>query len=124
MHYKIARAAKRIYCAPQQVRKMPFNSLIRYPFVEWAIAGAPNDPGVFALWRDGELIYYGSTQGEGATIQSCLFDHYAGRANPCTARATHYSWELSRDATRRERELLREHQAEAKRLPRCNESSG
>jgi len=100
---------------------MPFNSKIRYPFVSWAVSGAPKDPGVYALWREGELIYYGIAHGDGATIQSRLLDHLAGRANLCTADATHYSWELSRDPVRRERELLLEHEAQASCLPRCNE---
>ena len=104
-------------------QEMPFKSKIRYPFVIWAISGAPDDPGVYALWRDDELIYYGSAHGEGASIRSRLLDHLSGQSNGCAARATHYSWELCRDPVRRERELLLEHEAQAKRPPRCNESS-
>ena len=40
--------------------------------------GAPNDPGVFALWENDEIIYYGHARGESATIQSCLQQHLDG----------------------------------------------
>ena len=44
---------------------MPIKSYTRYPFTTWAAAGAPTDPGVYALWQDEELIYYGCACGEG-----------------------------------------------------------
>ena len=99
---------------------MPIKSNARYPFTTWAVSGAPKDAGVYALWQNDELIYYGCAHGEGASIHSRLLDHLSGK-DPCTARATHYAWELCRDPVRRERELLQEHEAQRKRLPRCNE---
>jgi hypothetical protein len=83
------------------------------------VAGAPADPGVYALWEEEELIYYGHAHGGSATIQSCLKQHLAG-SNSCTARATHYGWEISANPPAREAELLREFERQKKRLPRCN----
>jgi hypothetical protein len=91
----------------------------RYAFNAVMVSGAPPDPGVFALWENAELIYYGRAQGDGATIHSRLQDHLAGR-EACTARATHYGWEISANARAREAELLREYRRAHGRLPRCN----
>ena len=91
----------------------------RYAFNAVMVSGAPPDPGVFALWEHDELIYYGRALGGGATIQSRLRDHLAG-ADPCTARATHYGWEISSNPRRREAELLQEYERTHARLPRCN----
>ena len=87
-----------------------------------AKTGAPKGAGVYALWQNEELIYYGCAHGAGASIRSRLLDHLSGK-NPCTARATHYAWELCRDPVRRERELLQEYEAQTKRRPRCNEAA-
>lgn len=91
----------------------------RYAFTATMVGGAPPDPGVFALWEEDELIYYGRALGGGATIQSCLVEHLA-RADPCTAGATHYGWEITSNPRARELELLREHERSHGRLPRCN----
>jgi hypothetical protein len=91
----------------------------RYAFTKTMVAGAPADPGVFALWENDELIYYGHARGQAATIQSCLKEHLE-RAEPCTSGATHYGWEISANPPLREAELLREFERAHKRLPRCN----
>ena len=83
------------------------------------ISGAPNDPGVYALWESDEIIYYGHARGASATIQSCLQHHLEG-AGGCTSGATHYGWEISANPPLREAQLLREFEREHKRLPRCN----
>jgi hypothetical protein len=85
------------------------------------VSGAPADPGVYALWENDEIIYYGHARGQGATIQSCLKEHL-GRGNACTAGATHYGWEISANPPVREAELLREFERANKKLPRCNRS--
>ena len=91
----------------------------RYAFTKVMLAGAPNDPGAYALWDNDELIYYGHARGESITIQSCLKEHLKG-ANGCTSSATHYGWEISANPPVREAELLREFERAHKRLPRCN----
>jgi hypothetical protein len=93
----------------------------RYAFTPVMIAGAPNDPGVYALWENDELIYYGHARGGSATIQSCLRQHLeSASVNGCNARATHYGWEISANPPAREAELLREFQRTNRRVPRCN----
>jgi hypothetical protein len=82
----------------------------RYRFARIVIAGAPDDVGVYALWEEEELVYYGR-----GAIRSGLVEHFERRV-----RATHYSWELCKDPAAREAELLREHQRAFGRLPRFN----
>jgi hypothetical protein len=84
------------------------------------VEGAPTDPGVYVLWENDELIYYGRASGNVIHIQFALFEHLSGRAGPCTQGATHYGWEISLDPVGREAELLREYKAAFNRLPRCN----
>jgi hypothetical protein len=91
----------------------------RYAFTPTMVAGAPSDPGVYALWENDELIYYGHARGESETIQSCLRAHLA-RGVDCTARATHYGWEIAANPPAREVELLREFERANRKLPRCN----
>ena len=91
----------------------------RYAFNAVMVAGAPPDPGVFALWERDELIYYGRALGGGATIQSRLREHLESGEH-CTSGATHYGWEISSNPRVREGELLREYEKSHGRLPRCN----
>ena len=94
----------------------------RYAFNAIMVAGAPPDPGVFALWQADELIYYGRALGNGVTIQSRLREHLEHGVRG-TSEATHYGWEITANARAREAELLREYQKSHGRLPRCNASS-
>lgn len=89
----------------------------RYKFTGIVVAGAPSEPGVYALWQGEEVIYYGRAQGE-ATIRSRLLQHLADPAG-----ATHYSWEISREPAARESELLRDFRRAYGRLPRLNEAA-
>ncbi len=91
----------------------------RYAFTATRVSGAPADPGVYALWENDEVIYYGHARGDGMTIQSCLREHLA-RTLACTEHATHYGWEISANPPLRETELLREFERANKKLPRCN----
>lgn len=91
-----------------------------FPFTAKLIAGAPEEPGVYLLWEDGEVIYVGRAGGRGATIRSCLVDHFSGVQGPCTRRATEYSWEMSRDPAGRELAILEAYRTRYSRLPRCN----
>ena len=98
----------------------------RYAFTESMVAGAPPDPGVFALWEHDDLIYYGRALGGEVTIQSRLRQHLDSTnrcTSGCTSRATHYGWEITGNARAREAELLREHRSSYGCVPRCNARS-
>jgi hypothetical protein len=93
----------------------------RYRFNRIVLAGAPAQPGVYTLWQDEEVIYYGRAGGReagGATIRSRLMEHYANRVP-----ATHYSWEISREPAARENELLQQYREMFGRLPRLNDAA-
>ena len=87
----------------------------RYRFTQLVIAGAPDEIGVYALWDGEEVIYYGRGK-----IRSRLLEHFHGRLDPLTRRATHYGWEICAAPDKREAELLSEHQRVFGRAPRLN----
>jgi hypothetical protein len=95
----------------------------QYKFLRFTILGAPDDPGVYALWQDAEIIYFGSAARGEATIQSRLLEHFSRQRDP-SSEATHYSWEVCKDIPTRLAELLREHEANFRRLPRYNHNFG
>ena len=90
----------------------------RYRFTRMVIAGAPQDPGVYALWDGEEVIYYGR-----GMIRARLMDHFHGRLVPLARRATHYGWEICKDPAAREAELLEEHQRLFGKPPRLNRAA-
>ena len=85
----------------------------RYGFTRIVIAGAPDDVGVYTLWEEEELVYYGR-----GAIRTRLLEHLERRD-----RATHYSWEVCQDPVAREAELLLEHQRTHGRLPKGNKAA-
>ena len=88
----------------------------RYRFTRIVISGAPDDAGVYALFENEELIYYGRAEGKNTTIRTRLLDHYySGAPKP-----THYSWEVCNEPALREAELLAAHQQAFGKLPRLN----
>ena len=91
----------------------------RYAFNAIMVAGAPPDPGVYALWEGEELIYYGRALGNDVSIQSRLREHLEHGIRG-TSGATHYGWEIAANPRQREAELLREYQIAHGHLPRCN----
>jgi len=95
-------------------------SKIRLPFTLLDVRRAPAERGIYALWENDELVYYGFALGGDVTIRSSLKDHRMGLSGSCTARATHFSWEICRAPVRREAELLKEYRASHKTPPRCN----
>ena len=82
------------------------------------VEGAPDEPGVFALWDGDELIYVGRGS-PAATIRARLREQLE-RRHACTASASHYSWELSLRPEARELQLLEEFAAQFGRMPKCN----
>jgi hypothetical protein len=89
----------------------------RYRFTRVVIAGAPAEPGVYTLWQNDEVIYYGRAQGE-ATLRSRLLEQLAAEVP-----ATHYGWEISREPAARELELLQQFRQAFGRLPRLNQAA-
>ena len=87
----------------------------RYRFTRMVIAGAPDEAGIYALWDGEEVIYYGR-----GPIRTRLLDHFYGRVDELTRRATHYGWELCKDPAAREAELIAEHRRVYGRPPRLN----
>ena len=92
----------------------------RYRFTRRMVEGAPDDMGVYALWRNEELLYIGRAMGGTITIQSRLLEHLSGASCACSREATHYSWEIVLQPAARELELLREQRAAAGEIPPCN----
>jgi hypothetical protein len=90
-------------------------------FTEMNIKRAPSASGIYALYRDGEVIYYGHAAGK-ATIQSRLKEDIAGRGAPGTRNAVSFTWEACIDPEDREAALLAEFQKVYSSLPLCNAS--
>jgi excinuclease UvrABC nuclease subunit len=88
----------------------------RYRLISILAAGAPEQPGVYALWHDEEMIYLGRA----ASIRRRLAEHLQRSDAPCLLEATHYTWELALRPEAREAELLAEFRSRYGRLPRCN----
>ena len=91
-----------------------------YGFTDKNIGLAPKEHGVYALYKNGEVIYYGRAAGRGVTIASRLTDHKSGREGPCTASADTYAREVTTSPVTRERQLLQAHLDRYGHLPACN----
>lgn len=87
------------------------------------IDSAPTSHGVYALYQNGVLTYYGRASGDGVTIRSRLQAHHRGDEGRCTQQATAYQREVTEGPIRRESELLEEYRKAHGRLPQCNEQS-
>lgn len=102
--------------------KQPIHTKI-WSLDESMVRYAPEAPGVYALWKEGQVIYYGrASSGEGATIKSCLIEHISGMRGASTRGATHYSWEITRVPAAREVELLSEFWSSFRRFPVGNQA--
>jgi hypothetical protein len=65
----------------------------RYPFAAWAVKGAPDDPGVYALYAEEKLLCIGTADGGRSTIRVRLLA-LLERAGDLPA-ITHYQWEIT-----------------------------
>ena len=100
---------------------MPLRSP-KWPFTRAAIENSPDEwGGVYVLWRSESIIYIGHAPDLGHGIKADLLAHLSGERGACTRAATHYGWELSRNAKERERELLQEHLTMHRAYPSCND---
>ena len=96
----------------------------KYEFSQKNVDGSPAQAGVYALYDNLQISYYGRAQGDTVTIRSRLQSHKAGRDGVCTQGATHYRREPTSTPIAREKELLDEYKTSNGKLPRCNERAG
>jgi excinuclease UvrABC nuclease subunit len=94
----------------------------KHPFTRRNVELVPDAPGVYALFDDTDVAYYGSAQGGSDTIRARLGDHLAGRQAPGRVRAKLFSFEVTHYPLSRERALLEEHKRAKWRLPEFNAS--
>ena len=81
---------------------------------------APDAPGVYALYVEDEVAFYGTASG-GETIRDCLSEHLRGREAPGRQAARDFSYEITRFPRSRARALLEEHARVRWRLPDYNQ---
>ena len=82
------------------------------------IKTAPDESGVYALFKTGKLVYVGSAT---TSIRSRLHRHQNGEEGECTKSATDYACETTGSPQVRERELLQEYKDDKGTLPDCND---
>lgn len=89
----------------------------KYPFEEWAVKGAPDDPGVYALYRDNTLLCIGVARGRGNDdhIRARLLAHF--KANKLGA--NQYQWEITLTPVALRAQYLR---TLVRRLPNCEDA--
>ena len=90
------------------------------PFTAPLVAAAPDTSGVFALWQDGAVVYYGKASSGAATIRSALEAHLRGRSFGA-GRPTRCSWEIADDPEPRYARLMAEFEIAHQRMPRWND---
>ena len=77
----------------------------RYAFKEAVVAGAPDDPGLYAIYFGEHLLYVGVAPGSGGdSIRARLLLHVEGELKPSVA--THCTWEITSQPEKRLAELL------------------
>lgn len=81
---------------------------------------APDQPGVYALYTDDGVAYYGVT-GPGETLRSRLAAHLQGQRTPGRGTATLFNFEVTHFPMSRERALLEEYKRTRWRLPPYND---
>ena len=96
--------------------KMPVNGS-KLQFTETNVNLSPDKPGVYVLYVDGHLIYYGSSE---KSIRSRLQDHLAGREGQCTQVTDVFGFEIALKPLKREQELILEYRSAFGVLPLCN----
>ncbi len=89
----------------------------KFQFTETNVNLSPNQPGVYVLYVDGHLIYYGSSE---KSIRSRLQDHFSGREGDCTKVTDVFGYEVVSKPLKREQELILEFRTAFSVLPLCN----
>jgi hypothetical protein len=80
---------------------------------------APDSSGVYALFADGEVAFYGAA-GQGETLRDRLGQHLSGGQEPGSTAAKLFCYEVTGYPMSRECALLEEHRRDMRRLPRYN----
>lgn len=92
------------------------------PFEDNHIGLAPEETGVYFLYRHGRVIYIGVAV-HGSGIRQELERHRQGTYGPATQVATSFDYELTRDPVVASGEYLRLHMARhGGRVPSCNDA--
>ncbi|NQV84603.1 MAG: hypothetical protein HQ494_12375 [Rhodospirillales bacterium] len=89
----------------------------KIPLTPKNVENAPDEPGVYALYIGGHLVYYGYAE---TSIRDDLRDHRSGGKSKCTAAATIYDCEICLRPPNRQRDLLAEYKKAYGILPLCN----
>lgn len=92
----------------------------KWPFLGYSVEAAPMDRGVYALWKDGELIFVGSSDAPGTSIRSHLVHHFSEASRVDATSPDHYSWEVADDPPKRKAEVLAQYEALYGRPPSWN----
>ena len=87
-------------------------------FTPSVIEVAPEEPGVFVLWRDAEVLFIGFA----GNLRHALLQHSNGSLDRHTRAATHYRWEAHQDAGGAFRQVMLAYHALHGRYPRINPS--
>jgi excinuclease UvrABC nuclease subunit len=98
---------------------MPING-DKHRFTRKNVDLVPEAPGVYALFDESEVAFYGRAHGGSDTIRARLGEHLAGRQAPGRVRAKLFSFEVTQYPLSRERALLEEHKRNTWRLPEFN----
>jgi hypothetical protein len=84
-----------------------------------SLGRVPDEGGVFALYRADELIYYGHAL---ESLRDQIEIYLLEPGCRCMQRAILFNVEVCEFPALREVQLIREHQAQFGRMPRCNEA--
>jgi excinuclease UvrABC nuclease subunit len=98
---------------------MPING-DKHRFTRKNVDLVPDSAGVYALYENGEVAYYGAAVGRGETIKSRLGEHLTGRHTPGRTSTKDFSYEVTRYPLSRERALLEEHRRDKRQFPPYN----
>lgn len=91
-------------------------------FTRQNVERAPARPGVYALYTDDGVAFYGAA-GRGETIRSRLADHLSGVESPGGTSAKYFNFEVTRFPLSRECALLEEHRRATWAVPPFNDLS-
>lgn len=92
----------------------------KHPFTRTNVELAPDAHGVYALYGENEVAFYGVARGED-TLRGCLALHLWGRQQPGREETKRFAFEVTRFPMARTLALLEEHRRSNRRLPPYNE---